>query len=274
MIPFDFQYYRPTTIQEVINTFNDLDSQGLSPIYYGGGTEIITMARKESLSTKAVIDIKALPETKVLEEVKGELVFGAGLSLSEIIESNLFTLFSKVLRPIADHTVRNKLTLGGNICGRLPYREAILPLLVADGKVVLVGPEGRREVDINTVFDKRLLLKKGEFLLQVKVNKSVISSPYFNRRKEKQTLVDYPITNIVALKEGGKIKMAFSGVAPLPFRSIEMESFINNKELSSEERITKAIELMPLPFKKDHLASDDYRRALLENCLLYTSRCV
>ena len=104
MIPFDFQYCRPTTIDEAIAAFEKLSSEGLSPIYYGGGTEIITMARKETLSVKALIDIKAIPQAIAHGEVNGDLIFGGGLTLSEIIEKNLFPFFSKVLRPIADHT--------------------------------------------------------------------------------------------------------------------------------------------------------------------------
>jgi CO/xanthine dehydrogenase FAD-binding subunit len=267
MIPFDFQYYRPDTIEEATMTFKDLDAKKLSPIYYGGGTEIITQARKQVLSTGAVIDIKNISECKMHEESDGLLIFGAALTLTEIIEKNLFPFFSKVCRPIADHTVRNKLTLGGNICGKLPYREAILPLLVVDSKVVLAGPEGIREVPITKAFDKRLLLKKGEFFVQIKVPKDVVSLPYFNRRREKHTSVDYPIINIAAVKSESKFKMAFSGVSALPFRSQEVEDFINKKELPPEERVSNAINKLPLPIKRDQWASSEYRKALLEKSM-------
>lgn len=267
MIPFDFQYYRPDTIEEATTIFKDLRDKKLSPIYYGGGTEIITQARKQMLSTGAVIDIKQIPDCKVHEERDEQLIFGAGLTLTEIIEKNLFPFFSKACRPIADHTVRNKLTLGGNICGKLPYREAILPLLVVDTVMVLAGAEGIREVPIREAFDKRLLLKDGEFLVQVKVPKDVISYPYFNRRREKHTSVDYPLINIVAIQKEGKIQMAFSGVSALPFRSQEAEDLLNKKEHPLEERISNAIDKLPLPIKKDHWASSEYRKALLKKSM-------
>jgi len=49
MIPFDFEYYRPKKIKEAIQLFNRLKSSGREPIYYGGGTEIISMARVHNI---------------------------------------------------------------------------------------------------------------------------------------------------------------------------------------------------------------------------------
>lgn len=57
MIPFDFDYYRPDTIDEAVQLFRLLDSQGKSPLYFGGGSEIISMARVHNIHTKAVIDL-------------------------------------------------------------------------------------------------------------------------------------------------------------------------------------------------------------------------
>src|SRR5690625_2820381 len=206
MIPFDFQYYGPQSIEEAVNAFEELEKNNLSPIYYGGGTEIVTQARKETLSIGAVIDIKHIPECLEHKEDDNELIFGGALTLTDIIEKNLFPLLSKVSRPIADHTVRNQLTLGGNICGRLPYREALLPLLVVDTQVVLAGPEGMRTLPINEVYDNRFLLKKGEFVVQVRVPKKATTFLHFNSRRAKHSKVDYPLSHIVAVKNKDKIK--------------------------------------------------------------------
>jgi CO/xanthine dehydrogenase FAD-binding subunit len=67
MISFDFEYYRPTTIEEAVHVFQQADSNGKEPLYYSGGTEIISMARLNQLRTGAVIDIKGIPECNVLQ---------------------------------------------------------------------------------------------------------------------------------------------------------------------------------------------------------------
>ena len=45
MIPFDFQYAYPETIEEAVQAYHNLDEEKLMPIYYGGGTEIISQAK-------------------------------------------------------------------------------------------------------------------------------------------------------------------------------------------------------------------------------------
>ena len=44
MIPFDFEYYRPDSISQAVDLFMSLTRQAKKPMYYGGGTEIISMA--------------------------------------------------------------------------------------------------------------------------------------------------------------------------------------------------------------------------------------
>jgi len=60
MIPFDFEYYKPETAAETIDLFNKLIASDKRPVYYGGGTEFISMARKYNVYADAVIDLKGI----------------------------------------------------------------------------------------------------------------------------------------------------------------------------------------------------------------------
>jgi CO/xanthine dehydrogenase FAD-binding subunit len=73
---------------------------------------------------------------------------------------------TEVASEVTDQTARNKITIGGNICGRIIYREAVLPFLLADGQVLLAGPGGFRTMPINQIFDQTLQLEQGELLVQ------------------------------------------------------------------------------------------------------------
>ena len=64
MVPFDFAYYRPQSIAEATALFAALERDGKRPLYYGGGTEIITLSRLNLVRTAAVIDIKSIPECR------------------------------------------------------------------------------------------------------------------------------------------------------------------------------------------------------------------
>ncbi len=88
MVPFDFAYYRPQSIAEATALFAALERDGKRTLYYGGGTEIITLSRLNLVRTAAVIDIKSIPECRSLDVDNGSLVLGAALSLGELEEAN------------------------------------------------------------------------------------------------------------------------------------------------------------------------------------------
>ncbi len=132
MIPFDFEYYKPDTIEDAIQLFNKLELDGKKPIYYGGGTEFISMARMYNKYTGAVIDVKGIPECNVFEFKNDNLIIGSAVTLTKIAEENPFPLLSLTVKRIADHTIQDKITLGGNLMGTIIYKEAILPLLLSN----------------------------------------------------------------------------------------------------------------------------------------------
>lgn len=268
MIPFDFQYYKPDSKEEAVKLFEELSVQDKQPIYYSGGTEIITGARRNLVFTKAVIDIKGIPECNVFELREDELIIGGAVTLTQVSEVQGFSLLSKNSSFPANHTARNKITLCGNICGKIPYREAVLSHLVTDSKVVMAGTKGVRILPINQVFNEKLQLEKGEFLLQIKVKKSYAKSPYFAAKKIRQGVDGYPLVSMAALKKDNEIRVAVSGVCGFPFRSQIMEVSLNNKNLSLEQRVDEAINHLPAPIVSDVQGSAEYKKFVLKNTLL------
>ena len=49
MINFDFDYYRPSKLDEAYKLYQTLTQENQKVLYYAGGTEIITAFRKGSL---------------------------------------------------------------------------------------------------------------------------------------------------------------------------------------------------------------------------------
>jgi CO/xanthine dehydrogenase FAD-binding subunit len=92
MIPFNFVYYRPDTLIEAADIFSTLQSQGGKTVYYAGGSEIISMCRIGSIQPEAVIDIKNIPDCKLLSVDEERLHIGSVCTLSQISESKLFPL--------------------------------------------------------------------------------------------------------------------------------------------------------------------------------------
>ncbi|MGI5971747.1 MAG: FAD binding domain-containing protein [Oscillospiraceae bacterium] len=268
MIPFDFEYHRPDTVGEAIEAFNRLDSGNKSPVYYGGGTELITMARVGNLSFGSVIDIKSIPDCKRLEYDNDSLILGSALSLSDIVESNCFPLLTRTAGRIADHTSQRSITLGGNLSSTIIYRETVLPLLLTDASITVASPMGLKGCGISELFNGRLNLNRGEFVVSVSINKPYLDAPYFHQKKTKNEKIDYPLLTTAGLKTNGRIRIAFSGLASCPFRNSDVESIINDNAYDFNQRAEKAAEAISSVILDDISGSAEYRKFVLNETLV------
>jgi CO/xanthine dehydrogenase FAD-binding subunit len=183
MISNDFTYSSPKTRREAIRLYRKLKKSHDKISYYGGGSEIISMARVNNNAPDAIIDIKNIPECNVLEIRGNYLIIGSAVSLNRIEESKLFPLLGTTASRIADHTNQCRITLGGNICGTIIYKETVLPLLLSNALISIYGPRGLRIVPFDKVFNKRINLNKGEFIYQFKIKKDMLNLPYTHIKK-------------------------------------------------------------------------------------------
>jgi CO/xanthine dehydrogenase FAD-binding subunit len=268
VIPFDFDYYRPSSLHEAVQLFQTLHGQKREPLYYCGGTEIITLARLSQLQTSAVIDIKGIPECSAMYIEDGQLVVGSAVTLTAVSDSGLFPLLGKTCTGIADRTARNKITFGGNICSRIMYREAILPLLLADSVVVIAGLTGVRQASIHQVFVERMRLHPGEFLVRVHTQAGYTQLPSVHVKRRRIGSVGYPVVTLAALKKDGRIRIALSGVCDFPFRSLSMEAILAETSVPLASRVELALRLLPAPPLDDLEASAEFRTFALRNALM------
>ena len=266
MIPFNFLYHRPVTLTEAVEAYAWAESDGLKPAYLAGATEITTFCRMGRMKPGALVDIKRIPECRARGDEGNELVFGSALTLNEVIEGASFPLLRQA-SVIVDHTVRNRLTLGGNIAGMLPYRETVLPLLLADATARLVGPMGDRMVPLAKVFSERLLLKPGEMLAQIRVPKAMVSRACFHRRRVRKGRFDYPLVMTCFLQANNAVRMAVSGAFGFPLRCPEAEKVLNDDAIPLAHRPAAVVAAIPHTILEDMRASAAYRRMLFEKCV-------
>ncbi len=272
MIACDFEYYRPDSVQEATDTFAGLDSAGKRPVYYGGGTEIITMCRAGSMTCGAVVDIKGIPECRELGFHGDTLVIGSGVTLTEIDESRKFPALGAAGARVADHTVQCKVTLGGNLAGSIIYREAALPLLLSDATATVAGPGVQRDVPLGDVFTNgRLSPGRGEFLVRVAVDRKYTSAPWFHVKRTKMEEIGYPLLTLVVFKVDGQFRLAVSGMYGYPFRLNALEPELSREDVGQAERVTNALGQLPPGVLRNHEGSAEYRRTVfgkvLADCL-------
>ncbi|RLQ95533.1 FAD binding domain-containing protein [Falsibacillus albus] len=270
MLTFPFDYFRPITVSEALQTAESINRKGAKALYYGGGTEILTLGRLGMYYADAMIDIKNIPLCKVYQSDDEFLYIGSALTLMEIDQQAFFPLLRDTVKEIADHTSRNKITIGGNICGKIFYREAVLPLLLTDSLVLIASP-GEQEmkyVNIHDIFNQEIQLAREGFIILFSIPKKFITMPYHAVKKRQQWDTGYPLITLNGMRVDDEIRVAVSGLCPFPFRSLEMEKKLNMFGASIEHKVTSAMNELPDQILDDQEGSSEYRLFVFKNMLL------
>jgi len=267
MIAYDFIYVQPDTLRQARENFLRLSESGQNPVYYAGGSEIITMCRAGDIRPGAVIDIKNIDACQALSLDEDWLRLGAACTLNRIKESGLFPLLGLVCGRIADHTNQCRITLGGNLCGSIIYRETSLPLLLADAKLILYGARGRRALALKSVFDGRMRLQPDELIVEAQVPLWALNAPYYHMKKTANEKIDYPLLSVAALLYEDQLRVACSGLADRPLRSKQVEVALNRRALSPGTVAAKATALLAEQARDSVEGSAAYRLFVLENTL-------
>lgn len=263
MIARDFDYILPDTKEEAVQAFSEYEDA----FYYGGGSEIITMCRADAIAPAAVIDLKKIPELSELKIEGDALVIGGCATLRAIKDSNLFPLLGAVCGRIADHTNQCRITLGGNLCSTIIYRETSQVLMLTDADVEIFGRNGLRTESIHAIFDGRMRLERGEFVLKVRIPERFLDAPTFHIKKTSSEKIDYPLISVSAICCEEGLRFAVSGLLDHPFRLVDLEDAFNDKNIGGDQRLENVMSRLPETVINDYQGSADYRRFVFKRTL-------
>jgi aerobic carbon-monoxide dehydrogenase medium subunit len=145
-------YARPESVAEALHLLAENDGARA----LAGGQTIINVMKARAASPDALIDLNGLEELKGIDlAADGTLSIGAMSTYSEIVgsaEARARPILGEVCAQIADVQVRNRGTIGGNICSNDPTNH-LPPLMVAlDARMTIAGRDGEREVPAGEFF--------------------------------------------------------------------------------------------------------------------------
>jgi CO/xanthine dehydrogenase FAD-binding subunit len=276
MIPFGIEYLRPTRAQEAAVLYREASEAGKEVRYLSGGTELVTMARDGKVEYDVLIDLKRIPETTVLD--LSTLTFGSALRLSDLRDhasgKGAVGLVGQAAGGVADRTTRNSITLGGNVCGMLPYREALLPFLLLDGEATLMGADGSRRVPVTEIFNKRMQFQPGEYLVSLHLGEHANQMAGFYERRTREPQVDYPLMTLCIAEDDAGFRFTVGGAFGPPVRSLAAEEALNGRSdpgagSPGERRAAaaRAVASFEESARTDMRGSAEYRADLLEQSL-------
>jgi carbon-monoxide dehydrogenase medium subunit len=152
MLLREVEYARPASVDEAVRLLSQ--HEGARPL--AGGQTLVNVMKQRAASPDVLVDLGALEELRAISVAGGSLELGAMATLAAIVDSSEVDvtrpILAEVARTIADVQVRNRGTIGGNICVNDPTNH-LPPLLVAlDATMTIRGAGGERTVSAQEFF--------------------------------------------------------------------------------------------------------------------------
>jgi carbon-monoxide dehydrogenase medium subunit len=129
VIPPPFRYLKPASVAEALSLLASTDGAAV----LAGGQSLINALKLDLVAPEALVDVHRLPELRAIEVVDGALRIGAAVTYAELATDPLVGEHLPALAAVAgglvDRQVRNRGTIGGNVCLNDPTNN--LPPLLA-----------------------------------------------------------------------------------------------------------------------------------------------
>src|SRR6266481_8202291 len=235
MIPSQFDYHRPTTLDEALR----LLSQSEDAKVLAGGHSLLPAMKLRLAQPKALIDLSRVAELNYIREENGRIAIGAMTTHFEIESSALLKdkcpLLPELSLHIGDVQVRNKGTFGGSLVHADPAADWPAAVLALNAEFEIAGPNGRRTVKAADFFVEMMqtAVQPNEILREIRLPVTPKSVAY---AKFAQKASGFAIAGVAVLvnKQARTASIGITGVAAKPYRATAVEKHLEGKELPAE----------------------------------------
>jgi len=256
MLLSEVGYARPAGVAEAVRLLAENDGARA----LAGGQTIVNVMKARAAAPDVLVDLVDLEELRTIESTSdGGLALGAMATYTQVVTSSDVKAARPVLidvaAQIADVQVRNRGTVGGNVCSNDPTNH-LPPLLVAAGaSMTIVGLDGERTVPADEFFLGVYMtaVAPGELLTR-------ITLPPLGEAEDGFSAVTIGadgtcIVNAAATVQGDGARVALGCVAATP---------VLLTTAAEEDAVRAAVRGAGLEPPSDVHGSADYRRHLAE----------
>ena len=254
MLLREVEYARPASVQDALRLLGS--HEGARAL--AGGQTLINVMKARAASPDVLVDLADIGELRGIElGSDGTLTIGAMTTYTDIVDSaeaRARPILGEVCHQIADVQVRNRGTIGGNVCSNDPTNH-LPPLLVAVGATMtILGQEGERSVSAREFFLGVYMTAAGPGELLTKISVPPGKGDGF---------ASVPIgrdgtciVNVAASIDGGAPTLAIGCVDAVPV--------VLTPDSAAEDTVRAAVRGANLDPPSDVHASAAYRRHLAE----------
>lgn len=273
-----FEYLKATTLEQALSF---LAMQRGAARLLAGGTDLIAELKEGLVAPGYLVDIKALPGLDTISYDEQGLTLGALTSIRAIETSSLIQgsrplgVLAQAAGTLGSVQVRNRATIGGNLCHASPSADMAPALLALVATLRLQSPAGVRWASIAEFFTGpgETVVRADEILTEVRVPKptgSRTGGAYI--KHSPRGAMDLAVVGVAAVifisdddATCGDIRIGLGGVAPTPVRATQAEGVLRGRKLDDGliESASKMAADDSSPIS-DVRASAEYRIAMVK----------
>jgi xanthine dehydrogenase FAD-binding subunit len=272
--------YRFSRLDQTLSQLNKEDCAIIA-----GGTDVMVLHKSgrgvPPKIPKPIVFIDHLSELKQVYQNQRDLHIGACCTYSELLDHPLIPILLKnAIRTIAAPAIRNRGTLGGNICNASPAGDTLPLLYVYNAKLLLHSVDGDRVVPINDFIQgpRRIQRFHNEILVEIILpsvledGAHIVFEKVGNRNADAIAKVSFAGFVRISNERIDDIRFAFGAVGPTMVRSRDIEKKLLGKLIPlTDADITSIVADFEKIIKPidDQRSTAVYRKTVALNLLRY-----
>lgn len=276
----DFEYLKAGSPQEV---FSLLEEKGPDIKLLMGGTDLFIQMRDRDSGPGTLLDIKGLPGMgEISFDKKNGLTLGAAVTLNQISAQEEIQAHYPVLCQSADtvgnYQLRNRATLGGNICNASPSADMAPALLVYEAEVILASPRGERNLPVGEfwVGPGKTALAGDEYLKAIHFPPPPEGAAGRYIKLGRSKMGDLAVVGVAVLgfpdrdqPSGARFRIGINSTAPTPYRVPSAEQDLAANPVTEDALIKAAEDAMEISAPiEDVRATALYQKKMVRNLTL------
>ena len=232
-----FDYVRASDPDEVVRL---LEQHGEAARLVMGGTDLLVRMRDGFIRPQVVVDVKHMPGMRdVVYDKQAGLTVGAAATMNEIARhpdvKAHYPLLAEAANSVASYQLRNRASIGGNLCNGSPCADTAPATLVLEGRVVLFGPGGEREVPLGEFFlgPGETALQAGELMTAIRYPTLPAGAVGRYLKLGRSKIGDLAVVSVAVFGfpdgtalSGYRFRIALGSVAPVVLRAPEAEAVL------------------------------------------------
>lgn len=269
-----FEYLQPGDLAELLRILEVPEGRRR---LIAGGTDLLPEMKKGLVTPPCLVSLGKIQELNFIQVDHDTLKIGAATPLARIEKSEMV---KNRWRPLADAAgkigsvqIRNRGTLGGNLCHGSPAADTAPILIGLGARLRILRPGGERMEDLENFFrgPGQTSLTGDEVLAEVWVPGMPPETGAVYLKWGPRKAMDIALVGVACLihlsRENPKVqaaKIVLGAVAPVPLRAVRCEDFLRGIEVQMETAAKAgeiaAGECQPI---SDIRSSAQYRREMV-----------